>query len=66
MRVHFIIVCVGAGYDSIIPDAPGAMSHPLTSDLAEKTSKRVDQYLDSMEKVNQHSMGTHMFCHVCC
>ncbi|KAF8729573.1 hypothetical protein HU200_017517 [Digitaria exilis] len=49
--LSFIAKPAGAGYNSIIPDAPGARSHPSTSDLAEKTSKRVDQYLDAMEKV---------------
>jgi methionyl-tRNA synthetase len=51
VRVHFVIIYIGAGYDSIIPDAPGAELHPLTSELAEKTSIRVEQYLDAMEKV---------------
>ncbi|RLM78656.1 putative methionine--tRNA ligase [Panicum miliaceum] len=49
--LSFIAKPAGAGYDSIIPDAPGAESHPLTSELAEKTSIRVEQYLDAMEKV---------------
>lgn len=52
MRFHFVVISVGAGYDSIIPDAPGAESHPSTSDIAEKVSKSVEQYLDAMEKVN--------------
>jgi hypothetical protein len=43
---------VGAGYDSIIPDAPNAESHPLTNALAEKTNKWVEQYLEAMEKVS--------------
>lgn len=41
----------GLGYDSTIPDAPDAESHPLTKTLAEKVSKYVDQYLEAMEKV---------------
>ncbi|CAN6246245.1 unnamed protein product [Urochloa humidicola] len=49
--LSFIAKPAGAGYGSIIPDAPGAASHPSTSELADKTSKRVDQYLDAMEKV---------------
>jgi hypothetical protein len=52
LRFHFVVISVGAGYDSIIPDAPGAESHPSTSDIAEKVSKSVEQYLDAMEKVN--------------
>lgn len=42
---------VGAGYDSVVPDAPNAGEHTLTKILAEKTSKWVEQYLDAMEKV---------------
>jgi len=49
--LSFIAKPPGAGYDSIIPNAPGAESHPSTCELAEKTSKRVEQYLDAMEKV---------------
>ncbi|CAD6242541.1 unnamed protein product [Miscanthus lutarioriparius] len=49
--LSFIAKPAGAGYDSIIPDAPGAESHPSTSDIAEKVSKSVEQYLDAMEKV---------------
>lgn len=45
------MVSVGAGYDSIVPDAPNAESHSSTKILAEKTSKWVEQYLDAMEKV---------------
>ncbi|KAJ0702939.1 putative methionine--tRNA ligase [Helianthus annuus] len=41
----------GSGYNSIIPDAPGAESHPLTKALAEKVGNYVDQYVDAMEKV---------------
>lgn len=52
LSVHFVVISVGAGYDSIIPDAPGAESHPSTSVIAEKVSKSVEQYLDAMEKVN--------------
>ena len=76
MRVHFVIIYIGAGYDSIIPDAPGAESHPSTSELAEKTSKRVEQYLDAMEKVKMHYVKWHntntscvplcFIYHVCC
>ncbi|KAL6867594.1 hypothetical protein ACP4OV_015618 [Aristida adscensionis] len=48
--LSFVAKPVGAGYDSIIPDAPNAESHPLTKALAEKTSKWVEQYLNAMEK----------------
>ncbi|PWA40939.1 methionine--tRNA ligase [Artemisia annua] len=41
----------GSGYNSIIPDAPGAESHPLTKALAEKIGNYVDQYVEAMEKV---------------
>ncbi|CAL4938253.1 unnamed protein product [Urochloa decumbens] len=49
--LSFVAKPAGAGYDSIVPDAPNAESHPLTKGLAEKTSKWVEQYLDAMEKV---------------
>ncbi|CAL5019371.1 unnamed protein product [Urochloa decumbens] len=49
--LSFVAKPAGSGYGSIIPDAPGAESHPSTSELADKISKRVDQYLDAMEKV---------------
>jgi methionyl-tRNA synthetase len=40
------------GYGSIIPDAPGADSHPLTKKLAGEVGKYVEQYLEAMEKVS--------------
>ncbi|XP_042515610.1 probable methionine--tRNA ligase [Macadamia integrifolia] len=49
--LSFIAKPEGQGYASIIPDAPGAESHPLTKKLAEKVSDSVDQYLEAMEKV---------------
>ncbi|KAG6473572.1 probable methionine--tRNA ligase [Zingiber officinale] len=49
--LSFIAKPEGAGYDSIIPDAPHAQSHPLTKDLGEKVGKLIEQYLDAMEKV---------------
>lgn len=49
--LSFVAKPAGAGYDSIIPDAPNAESHPLTKALAEKTNKWVEQYLEAMEKV---------------
>lgn len=42
----------GSGYNSIIPDAPGAESHPLTKALGEKIGNYVDQYVEAMEKVS--------------
>lgn len=51
VSAHFVIVSVGAGYASIIPDASNADSHPLTKALADKINKWVEQYLDAMEKV---------------
>ncbi|XP_071736349.1 probable methionine--tRNA ligase [Rutidosis leptorrhynchoides] len=41
----------GAGYSSIIPDAPGAESHALTKALGDKIGNYVDQYVEAMEKV---------------
>ncbi|XP_072954833.1 probable methionine--tRNA ligase isoform X1 [Typha angustifolia] len=49
--LSFIAKPAGAGYDSIIPDAPHAESHQLTKLLAENVGKLIDQYLDAMEKV---------------
>ncbi|KAD7478040.1 hypothetical protein R6Q59_026451 [Mikania micrantha] len=41
----------GSGYNSIVPDAPDAESHPLTKALGEKIGNYVDQYVEAMEKV---------------
>ncbi|XP_078161612.1 putative methionine--tRNA ligase [Carex rostrata] len=49
--LSFIAKPAGAGYDSIIPDAPNAESHQLTKTLAENVGKLVEQYIDAMEKV---------------
>lgn len=54
--------CSGAGYGSIIPDAPHAQSHPLTKDLGEKVGKLVDQYLDAMEKVIEYQVWFSIGC----
>ena len=45
----------GSGYNSIIPDAPGAESHPLTKALAEKIGNYVDQYVEAMEKASDYT-----------
>ncbi|AQL08640.1 Methionine--tRNA ligase cytoplasmic [Zea mays] len=49
--LSFVAKPAGAGYGSVVPDAPNAGAHTLTKTLAEKTSKWVEQYLDAMEKV---------------
>ncbi|KAJ4755990.1 Methionine--tRNA ligase [Rhynchospora pubera] len=49
--LSFIAKPAGAGYDSIIPDAPNVESHQLTKTLAENVGKLVEQYIDAMEKV---------------
>ncbi|KAJ4904487.1 putative methionine--tRNA ligase [Raphanus sativus] len=49
--LSFIAKPEPAGYGSIIPDAPGAESHPLTKSLAEKVGKLVEEYVQAMEKV---------------
>ncbi|TVU14947.1 hypothetical protein EJB05_38444 [Eragrostis curvula] len=49
--LSFVAKPAGNGYDSVVPDASNADSHPLTKTLVEKTSKLVEQYLDAMEKV---------------
>ncbi|KAI8024393.1 putative methionine--tRNA ligase [Camellia lanceoleosa] len=41
----------GVGYHSIIPDALGAESHPLTKAFGEKVGDYVVQYFEAMEKV---------------
>ncbi|KAH7665474.1 Methionine--tRNA ligase protein [Dioscorea alata] len=49
--LSFIAKPSGSGYDSTIPEVLDADSHLLTKTLAEKVSKHIEQYLDSMEKV---------------
>ncbi|XP_021894266.1 methionine--tRNA ligase, cytoplasmic [Carica papaya] len=49
--LSFIAKSSGQGYGSVIPDAPGAESHPSTCKLAEKVGKHVEQYVEAMEKV---------------
>ncbi|WOL18617.1 putative methionine--tRNA ligase isoform X1 [Canna indica] len=59
--LSFIAKPEGAGYNSIIPDAPDAESHKLTRDLGEKVGNLVDQYLDAMGKVKlKHGLKTAM------
>lgn len=53
----------GSGYNSTVPDAPGAESHPLTKALGEKISNYVDQYVDAMEKASDYSGIYYTFCH---
>ena len=45
----------GSGYNSIIPDAPGVDSDPLTKEFAEKIGDLVDQYVKAMEKVSVYT-----------
>ncbi|XP_010435225.1 PREDICTED: methionine--tRNA ligase, cytoplasmic-like [Camelina sativa] len=49
--LSFIAKPESSGYGSVIPDAPGAESHPLTISLAEKVEKLVAEYVEAMEKV---------------
>ncbi|KAL0403619.1 UNVERIFIED_CONTAM: putative methionine--tRNA ligase [Sesamum radiatum] len=49
--LSFIAKDPASGYGSIIPDAQGADSHPLTKALGEKVGNYVEQYIESMEKV---------------
>ncbi|KAL2469417.1 putative methionine--tRNA ligase [Abeliophyllum distichum] len=49
--LSFVAKDPGSGYGSIIPDAQGAESHPLTKVLGEKVSSYVEQYIEAMEKV---------------
>ncbi|PWA83179.1 methionine--tRNA ligase [Artemisia annua] len=39
------------GYNSIVPDAPGADAHPLTETLGYKIGTKVDEYMEAMDKV---------------
>ncbi|XP_023747762.1 methionine--tRNA ligase, cytoplasmic [Lactuca sativa] len=41
----------GSGYNSIIPDAPGAEKHLLSKTLGDKIGTYVEQYVEAMEKV---------------
>ncbi|KAL0358531.1 UNVERIFIED_CONTAM: putative methionine--tRNA ligase [Sesamum angustifolium] len=49
--LSFIAKDPASGYGSIIPDAQGADSHPLTKALGEKVGNYVEQYVEAMEKV---------------
>ncbi|KAL2249375.1 probable methionine--tRNA ligase [Sesamum indicum] len=49
--LSFIAKDPASGYGSIIPDAQGADSHPLTKALGEKVGSYVEQYIEAMEKV---------------
>ncbi|XP_042010752.1 probable methionine--tRNA ligase [Salvia splendens] len=49
--LSFIAKDPASGYGSVIPDAPGADSHPLTKALGDKVGIYVEQYIEAMEKV---------------
>ncbi|XP_071721671.1 methionine--tRNA ligase, cytoplasmic-like [Rutidosis leptorrhynchoides] len=49
--LSFIAKPSGQGYGSIVPDAQGAESHPLTQKFSESVGRNVDQYVEAMEKV---------------
>lgn len=49
--LSFIAKPEGAGYGSIVPEAPNADKHSLSQSLAETTGKLVEQYIDAMDKV---------------
>ncbi|PIN17951.1 Methionyl-tRNA synthetase [Handroanthus impetiginosus] len=49
--LSFIAKDPGSGYGSVIPDAQGADSHPLTKALGDKVGNYVEQYTEAMEKV---------------
>ncbi|KAK9062551.1 hypothetical protein SSX86_019738 [Deinandra increscens subsp. villosa] len=44
----------GSGYNSIVPDAPGAESHILTKTFGEKVGNYIDQYVEAMEKASEY------------
>lgn len=47
----YLSLSTASGYGSVIPDAPGADSHPLTKALGDKVGNYVEQYIEAMEKV---------------
>ncbi|VAI78594.1 unnamed protein product [Triticum turgidum subsp. durum] len=49
--LSFIAKPEGAGYGSIIPEAPNADIHPLSQSLAETIGNLIQQYIDAMDKV---------------
>uniref|UniRef100_M8BN61 methionine--tRNA ligase n=1 Tax=Aegilops tauschii TaxID=37682 RepID=M8BN61_AEGTA len=49
--LSFIAKPEGAGYGSIIPEAPNADIHPLSQSLAETVGNLIQQYIDAMDKV---------------
>lgn len=49
--LSFIAKPEGAGYGSIIPEAPNANTHPLSQSLAETVGNLIEQYIDAMDKV---------------
>ncbi|XP_004296962.1 PREDICTED: probable methionine--tRNA ligase [Fragaria vesca subsp. vesca] len=49
--LSFVAKPSGQGYDSIVPDAPDAVSDPLTEKIGEKVGKCVEEYVEAMEKV---------------
>ncbi|KDP26365.1 hypothetical protein JCGZ_17523 [Jatropha curcas] len=49
--LSFIANTSGKGYETVIPDAPGADSHPLTMAMTEKVGTHVNQYVKAMEQV---------------
>ncbi|XP_037466909.1 probable methionine--tRNA ligase [Triticum dicoccoides] len=49
--LSFIAKPEGAGYGSIIPEAPNADIHPLSQSLAETVGNLIQQYTDAMDKV---------------
>ncbi|KAK9087134.1 hypothetical protein Syun_029528 [Stephania yunnanensis] len=56
--LSFVAKPAGQGYASLIPDAPGAESHALTSALADKVSKHVEQYIEALEKLYSELFNT--------
>ncbi|KAL3635972.1 hypothetical protein CASFOL_020519 [Castilleja foliolosa] len=49
--LSFIAKEPALGYGSVIPDAQGADSHPLTKSLGDKVGNYVEQYIEAMENV---------------
>eukprot|EP00257_Ricinus_communis_P017527 XP_015575981.1 methionine--tRNA ligase, cytoplasmic isoform X1 [Ricinus communis] len=49
--LSFIANTSGKGYGTVIPDAPGAESHPLTIKFAIDVTNLVDEYVKAMDQV---------------
>ncbi|KAL3681854.1 hypothetical protein R1sor_024810 [Riccia sorocarpa] len=49
--LSFLVKPAGEGYGGVVPEAPGAESHELTSALGANVGQLVKEYVEAMEKV---------------